>query len=82
MPVINDLTYKAKRAIYAMNSKMNLRFLSVNTLLKLFDSLICPILLYGSEVWEPYINQDNEKWDTNPIKKVHIQFIKRDIRST
>ena len=54
-----------------MNSKINLRFLSVKTLLKLFDSLICPILLYGSEVWEPYLNHDKEKWDNNPIEKVH-----------
>ena len=69
LPVLNVLTCKAKRAIYAMNSKMNLRFLSVKTLLKLFESLICPILLYGSEVWEPYLNQDNETWDANPIEK-------------
>ena len=60
-----------------MNSKINIRFLSVKTLFRLFDSLICPILLYGSEVWEPYLNQDNDKWDANPIEKVHIQFIKR-----
>ena len=71
-----NFTCKAKRAIYAMNSKINLRFLSVKTLLKLFDSLICPILLCGSEVWESYVNQDNEKWDANPIEKVHMQFTK------
>ena len=76
-PALNDLTCKAKRAIYALNSKINIRFLSVKTLLKLFDSLICPVLLYGCEVWEPYLNQDDDKWDANPIEKVHTQFIKR-----
>ena len=25
--------------------------------------------LCGSEGWEPYINQDDEKWDANPIEK-------------
>ena len=74
---LDDLSCKAKRAIYAMNSKINIRFLSVKTLLRLFDSLICPILLYGSEVWEPFLNQDEDKWDTNPIERVHMQFIKR-----
>ena len=50
-----------------MNSKINIRFLSIKSLIKLFDSLICPILLYGSE----------DKWDQNPIERVHTQFMKR-----
>ena len=77
LPVLDDLSCKAKRAIYSINSKINIRFLSVKTLLKCFDSLIYPILLYGSEVWEPYLNQNDEKWDQNSIEKVHTQFIKR-----
>ena len=56
---------------------MIMRFLSVQTLLKLFDSLTSPILLYGSELWEPYLNQDDEKWDKNSIEKVNLQFMKR-----
>ena len=35
------------------------------------------ILLYGSELWEPYLNQDDEKWDKNSIEKVHLQFMNR-----
>jgi hypothetical protein len=76
-PTLEDLSCKAKRAIYSINSKINIRFLSVKTLLKLFDSLISPILLYGSELWEPYLNQDDEKWDKNSIEKVHLSFMKR-----
>ena len=45
--------------------------------LKLFDSLIRPILLYASEVWEPFLNHDTAKWDYNVIEKIHMQFIKR-----
>ena len=56
---------------------MNIKFLSPKILLKLFDSMISPILLYGCELWEPYLNQDIDKWDANPIEKVHTQFIKR-----
>ena len=39
--------------------------------------LISPILLYGSEIWEPYLNQTFEKWDSNAIEKVHLSFMKR-----
>ena len=75
-PTLEDLSCKAKRAIYSIKSKINIRFISIRTLLKLFDSLISPILLYGSELWEPYLNQDDEKWDQNSIEKIHTQFIK------
>ena len=42
-----------------------------------FGSLVCPILLYGSEVWEPFINQSVEKWDNNEIEMDRTQFLKR-----
>ena len=35
------------------------------------------ILLYGSELWGSYLNQDDEKWDKNSIEKVNLQFMKR-----
>ena len=76
-PTLNDLSCRANKAIYTINSKMNIKFLSPKILLKLFDSMISPILLYGCELWEPYLNQDIDKWDANPIEKVHTQFIKR-----
>ena len=45
---------KAKRAIFALNSRCKFYDLLVNMGLKRFDSLILPILLCGSEVWNPY----------------------------
>ena len=36
-PTLEDLSCKAKRAIYSINSKMIMRFLSAETLLKLFE---------------------------------------------
>ena len=44
-------------------------------MLKLFDSCIAPILLYGSEVWAPFMNLHWKQWDTAQIEK--IQFLKR-----
>ena len=40
-------------------------------MLKLFDSCIAPILLYGSEIWAPFMNFDWKHWDTTQIEKTH-----------
>ena len=40
-------------------------------MLKLFDTCIVPILLYGCEVWAPFMDHDYK------IEKVHTQFLKR-----
>ena len=76
-PTLNDLSCRANKAIFAINSKMNIKFLSPKMLLKLFDSMICPLLLYGCELWEPYLNHDYDRCDSNYIKKIHTQFLKR-----
>ena len=36
-----------------------------------------PYSINGSEVWEPFLNQNEDKWDQNPIERVHTQFMKR-----
>ena len=43
---------------------------------KIFNSLILPILTYGSEVWGVYSNWNFDKWDKSPIEKVHLRFCK------
>ena len=44
--------------------------------MKIFNSQIKPILLYGSEVWGPYSNFDYDTWDKNKIERTHTQFLK------
>ena len=51
--------------------------LPVKVALNIFDAVILPILLYGSVIWEPHLNQDNIKWESNDIEKGHTQYIKR-----
>ena len=46
-------------------------------MLKLFHCCIAQILLYGSEVWAPFMNLDWKKWDTTQIEKIHTQFLTR-----
>ena len=76
-PAINALRIKATRALYAIKAKVNISKLPIKMALKLFDSLIKPILLYASETWEPFLNNNYDKWDHNEIEKVHLQFLKQ-----
>jgi hypothetical protein len=76
-PAIKALRIKATRALYAIKAKVNINRLPIKMALKLFDSLVKPILLYASETWEPFLNNDYDKWDHNEIEKVHLQFLKQ-----
>ena len=50
----NDLRKKALRALFALKKHANREYISPKSLLYLFDSLIKPILLYGSQVLLPH----------------------------
>ena len=76
-PAIKALRIKATRALYAIKAKININNLPIKLALKLFDALVKPILLYASEIWEPFLNQDYDKWDGNEVEKVHLQFLKQ-----
>ena len=38
------------------------------------------ILLYGSEVWAPFMNLHWKQWDTTQIETIHTQSLKRLLR--
>ena len=76
-PTLKYLKTKATRALYALRAKVTINKLPIKVALKLFDATIKPILLYGSEVWEPFLNQDPIKWDGNDIEKTYTQFLKQ-----
>ena len=71
-----NLCSKAKRAIFAINNRFPLKQLPVKIALKLFDSAIAPILLYGSEVFSLFTYMDYAKWDNCNVEKVHLNFCK------
>ena len=83
---IMNLSTKAKRVIFALNSKIKLSLIPVRLSLKIFTSQIVPILLYGAEVWAPYSNYDFKTWEKSETEKSHTQFLKRilgcDIRTS
>ena len=49
-PTFDDLSLKANLAIFAINNKYKISKIPKHLAIKLFYSLISPILLYGSEV--------------------------------
>ena len=64
---INSLTLKGKRAYYSWSKHFNIHNgTPINIILKLFDVLVKPILLYGSEIWGAYskclIDKNFEKY--------------------
>lgn len=71
------MSVKAGRAIYALNTKIKLSRIPTRLAIKIFNSQIKPILLYGAEVWGPYIDCDYDGWDNNKIEQTHTQYLKR-----
>ena len=76
-PTLEDLSCKGSRALYAIASKIHLKDTPIKTMIKIFDSCIAPILLYGSEICAPYITHDYTKWESTPIERIHTQYLKR-----
>ena len=73
-PTLSNSSEKARRAIFALNNWFSLKRLPVRIALKLFDSYISPILLYGLEIWMPFHQADFNKWDSTKIEFVHPKF--------
>ena len=71
-----QLSEKAMDALYKIQRHLDLHALTSKIAIKIFDSIISPILLYGSEVWGAYAKNDFKKWDKTPIEKTHLKFCK------
>ena len=74
---IDDLSVKANLAVFAIKSKIKLSQLPMKLAIKIFNTQIVPILLYGSEVWGPYMNFDYTSWDQSRTERIQTQFIKQ-----
>ena len=63
--ILHDQALKAYSSLISLFSKVSL---DLKTKLALFDSMVTPILMYGSEVWGVYNYKD--------VDKLHIKFLK------
>jgi hypothetical protein len=72
---VNDLRDKARRAFYAI--KRNIQFnIPIRIWLKILESVIEPIALFGCEVWGPLSNQVFTKWKKHQIETLHAELCK------
>lgn len=62
-------TRQAKRFVEFFSTNDNLDFFYPNDIFKLFDSIVSPVLCYGSEIWGYEFSK--------VIEKIHSQFCKR-----
>jgi hypothetical protein len=69
-----NLSEKARKAYFSLKSKIPYsNFISVEKWIKLFDSLITPIMTYGSEIWISEF-----KINFNVIhKKINVIFLSK-----
>ena len=75
-----DLSNRASKAIFKLKRMFNGNVPSFDTCIHLFDSMVKPILSYGSDIWGAYLFCDNmKKFDyvmKNQLEKVHQSFLK------
>lgn len=76
-PAVKELRAKARRAFYAIKGQCPVET-PIRTWLKILESVIEPIALYGSEVWGPLTNPNQEftKWETHPTETLHAELCK------
>ena len=75
---MKTIANKAIQALFAIKKKVNFFNLKPKLAIKIFDSMISPILQYNSEVWGAFTctNNDFGKWNQTPIEKAHLKFCK------
>ncbi len=54
--------------LYAIKKKIQILKYPLPIWCKIFDSVIQPIALYGSEVWGPLSYQSYTRWDRHPTE--------------
>lgn len=68
---------KSLKAIFSLKSSiLDYDSMSSTLKLKLFDTLIRPILTYGAEIWIGDYNIKEKTLDTLPFEKIHNRFCK------
>ena len=75
--VADDLYNKALKAFFSVKGKFNnFQEVPLKICLKLFDSLLKPILTYGSEIWLSDYNINLNNFDNLPIEKLQHKMFK------
>ena len=74
---VSNLSDKARKAYFALKSKLPCNSnLSVRTWIKLYTSMIIPIITYGSEVWISDFKTNLESLDKTQFEKTQNMISK------
>ncbi len=71
---IQTLLVKACRALHAIRTRLFKIDIPIRIWTKIFDSVILPIALYGSEIWGPTSNYSHKDWHKHPLEALHVEF--------
>lgn len=71
-----NLADKAQRAYFLIKKQLQKFNPPTKFWLKIIDSIIKPIALYGSEIWGPLYGLDYKQWDKSPTEVLHLQICK------
>ena len=75
--IAEALYEKSLKALFSLRRKLNnFQDVPVKVQIKLFDTLIRPILTYGAELWICDYNCKSNKLDCLPFEKLHNKFCK------
>ena len=74
---LDHLSVKANKALFSLKTNLNLLKMPIKLLLKVYDTMILPILLYGIEIWAPSGKFSFEKWDKTSIEQNHTSLLKQ-----
>jgi hypothetical protein len=59
---------QGRKTLFAISSRLKKHDFNVETLCSVFDTYVCSVLLYGSELWVFYKSAD--------VEEVHLNFCK------
>ena len=68
---------KANRALFGLKTNLNLMKIPIQLLLKIYDTMVVPIWVYGAELWVASGKFTPEKWDKTEIEKQHASLLKQ-----
>lgn len=65
---LGKLKEKAFHALFSRRKHTNIRKLFLFLAIKIFDTMISPILIYNSEIWDICSKPNFKSWDSSQIK--------------
>ena len=77
------LAKQGNKAMHSLRRNVHGKEIKADVMLQLFDTLVSPILTYGSDIWFPFNQTSNSDWtdqftkylsSKQPAENVHIRF--------